>query len=264
MRNALPVFAIFCIVLFLSCAFEKADFSEAEKKNTVEAYEAFLQKHPQGEFSEEATERIHQLAFQLAKQKDSLHIYQKYQTKYPESKFSSDVSNRIEELEYQFVKQKDSLHVYKKFKQAYPESRFLVEVDSCIEELTYQFAKQKDEMQTYQAFLKEFPESKYVRDIKKSIHNLSLPTYSDVLRSYPKYVKLTYTETKISDVGPDGEGFYFKGGNVEIRNGEYLIFHYGAKLTVLKKIPIYGKIYLPGDKLTLDKDLNIVKVRSWK
>jgi len=214
-------------IFMLGCASEKSDFAKAEKENSIKTYEAFLQKYPQGEYRSEATKRIHKLAFELAKQKDSLHVYKEFQKKYPESEFSAEVSARIEEL-------------------------------------TYQLAKQKDDMQTYQEFLQEYPTSKYVEEVKEKIEYLKLPTYSDVIKTYPKHIEITYTETNIKDVDETGEQILFSGGQTEIRDGQLLVFYYGAKLTIMNKMKIRGKIYQAGDKLTLDKKLNLIKVRSWE
>jgi len=214
-------------IFMLGCASEKSDFSKAEKKNGIETYEAFLRKYPQGEYKSEATKRIHKLAFELAKQKDSLHVYKKFQEKYPESEFSTEVSARIHEL-------------------------------------TYQLAKQKDDLQTYEEFLKEYPTSLHAEEVKEMIEYLKLPTYSDVIKTYPKHVKITYTETNIEDADETTGQLLFSGGQTEIRDGELLVFYYGAKLTIMNKMKIRGKIYQTGDKLTLDKKLNLIKVRSWE
>ena len=125
------------IIFMFSCASEKSDFAKAEKENSIQAYETFLQKYPQGEHKAKARRHIHELAFQ-------------------------------------FATQRDSLHVYKEFLKKYPESEFLTKANERIEDLTYQMAKQKDELQSYQDFLKEYPISKYLSEAKQRIDQLIL------------------------------------------------------------------------------------------
>lgn len=119
----------------LGCASEKSDFAKAEKENSIQAYEAFLQKYPQGKYKSDATKRIHELAFQLATQKDSLHVYNEFLEKYPESDFLAKVNERIEDLKYQRVKQQDSLQSYQNFLKEYPTSKYLNEAQQRIDQL---------------------------------------------------------------------------------------------------------------------------------
>ncbi|GEM_PF-6860842 len=118
MRRLLLAIVVYAIFM-LGCASEKSDFAKAEKENSLQAFETFLQKYPQGEYSTEAAKRIHKLAFQFAMQKDSLTVYKDSLTVY-----------------------KGSLTVYREFQQKYPENEFFAEVNKRIEELSYQSVKE--------------------------------------------------------------------------------------------------------------------------
>ena len=88
------------------------------------------------------------------------------------------------------------------------------------------------------------------------------PTYSAVLRTYPKGVALCKTVASIEGVGK-GEGNWLLKDHVEIRDSKTLVKCYGTKLTVNVSITAGGKTYEPVAKLTVDKDLNWIQVSSW-
>ncbi len=132
--------AIFTIMV-LACAMEKSDFSKAERANSIEAFQAFIEKYPQGKLLPDAMKKIHQLAYESAKAKDSIQVYLDFQQKYPETEFTSTVNERIQELAYQVVKTKDSLHLYREYQAKYPESMFSREIDNRIESILLQLAK---------------------------------------------------------------------------------------------------------------------------
>ena len=87
----------------------------------------------------------------------------------------------------------------------------------------------------------------------------TLPTYSEIVSTYPKGVELSCTNAEVSDVTPDGEWVFTgglicagksqltveAGGTFTIGEGE-LFFgkpwkSYGAKITVMKTVTIDGK-----------------------
>ena len=98
MRKLL-LFAIGGYAIFtLGCASEKSDFAKAEKENSLQAYEAFLQKHPQGEYSAEATKRMEELTYQIAKQEDDVQGYQDFLKKFPSGQYANAVKQRMNYL----------------------------------------------------------------------------------------------------------------------------------------------------------------------
>lgn len=222
-------------IMLISCNSEKADFEKAEAENSIPAYEAFLEQYPRGEYMEVAAQRLEKLEYEFARGKNELPYYRQFKAKYPNSQYIDSLKNRLQEMEFF-----DALA--------------------------------KDDLQAYQTFIKEYPDSEYESSIREKIEYLSnssenLPTYSGVIATYPKNAKLTITE---ADIESDEQGnIYAKGlskgrGFIEFRNGQSLVFYYGARLTALNRIPYRGKVFLLGDKITVDKNLNPVKVKSWE
>ncbi len=81
-----------------------------------------------------------------------------------------------------------------------------------------------------------------------------LPTYEEVVSSYPDGVPLCPTDAEI--VGGDDQGLSLAGGTIAVnQDGVQRYQCFGTKLTVRKKVTLKGKTYPPGAKLTVDKDL---------
>ncbi len=89
------------------------------------------------------------------------------------------------------------------------------------------------------------------------------PTYSEVLRTYPRGTELCKTVASIEGVGAGEENWLLK-GDVEFRDNQMLVKCYGTKITVNVSVTIGNKSYAPGTKLTVDKDLNWIEVSSWE
>lgn len=90
-----------------------------------------------------------------------------------------------------------------------------------------------------------------------------LPTYEQVVKTYPDGVPLCGTEADV--VGGDDQQLALGDGYIAFNDdGEKRYQCYGTKLTVRKKVTLKGKTYQPGTKLTVDKDLYWVAVSGWE
>jgi peptidylprolyl isomerase len=91
----------------------------------------------------------------------------------------------------------------------------------------------------------------------------TLPTYEEVVKTYPDGVPLCETEADI--VGGNDQQLSLGGGYVSVNDdGEPRYQCYGTKLTVRKKVTLKGKTYPPETKLTVDKDLYWIEVSGWE
>ena len=91
----------------------------------------------------------------------------------------------------------------------------------------------------------------------------NLPTYEEVVKTYPDGVPLCETEADI--VGGNDQKLSLGDGYIPINDeGEPRYQCYGTKLTVRKKVTLKGKTYPPETKLTVDKDLYWIEVSGWE
>lgn len=108
------------------------------------------------------------------------------------------------------------------------------------------------------------------QDMNVSAHFVILiPSYSDILKTYPADAEICTYKTNVTGVDEDGSWKIVipAGTKLKIVNGEWVLDFsldcYGVQVTLDVPVTIGGKTYPPGTKLTRDKDLNWVEVSSW-
>ncbi|MEJ1963016.1 MAG: hypothetical protein WDO56_16280 [Gammaproteobacteria bacterium] len=103
-RNALLVTATLVGVLALAtlagCSREKIDWKSAESADTVEAYDHFLERHPDGELSTQARARVAQLNeerdWKRAAAADTADAYRQFLAQHDSGKWAEEARIRVE------------------------------------------------------------------------------------------------------------------------------------------------------------------------
>ena len=90
----------------------------------------------------------------------------------------------------------------------------------------------------------------------------ALPTYSDVLKTYPAGTDLCSTDAQISvasdgSLALSGSASYSDAGGIQYQC-------YGTKITIVGTVTLDDVFYDDGTKLTVDKDLKWIQVSSWE
>jgi hypothetical protein len=94
--------------------------------------------------------------------------------------------------------------------------------------------------------------------ITTSVAKPGLPTYSEVVATYPAGVDKCDSVANLT-----AKGYEVTGGGIQMRNSEIVMPCYGAKITVTQSTSIKGKTYKVGTKLTVDAKMNLTPVSSW-
>lgn len=169
--------SIMALVL-VGCATTKGNWEKAQRLNTIKAYQEFLQKHPQSEFTAEAKHQIQNIDWQKATRLDTLESYQEFKNKYPHSKFIHEAEARIDKLAWQKAQGLNTIESYKEFLKKHPQSEFgraardRIEQLERIEQLAWEEAKGTDTVLRYKKFIEEHPSSKFVSQAKERIQRL--------------------------------------------------------------------------------------------
>jgi hypothetical protein len=99
-RAAGPVAVAVVLTLLSACSRTQRDWGVAQKADTAEAYEVFVERHPDSELAAVARQRIAQLteeaAWQRATRANTAAAYQDYLAKYPDGSWSQDARIRME------------------------------------------------------------------------------------------------------------------------------------------------------------------------
>jgi len=102
----------FLCISFMACASPQKDWEQAEDIGTKDAYEQFLQKHPNSQFEDEASKMLENLDWSETTQQDTISAYEKFLTHYKESIHSEKAQQRIKVLQAecsQLLKESESL-----------------------------------------------------------------------------------------------------------------------------------------------------------
>lgn len=86
----------------------------------------------------------------------------------------------------------------------------------------------------------------------------ALPTYTEVVATYPASANTCDTEATLSR-----SGYKVTNGSIQFSNGQFQVICYGVKVTVKERTSIQGTTYAPGTKLTVDKNMKLTPVSSW-
>jgi hypothetical protein len=98
MRKAIMGCIAACALI--ACSGEGRDWRSAEAADTVEAYDQFLEKHPEGEHVTQARARLEQLAedreWQRATTADTAAAYREFLAQHPNGKWAGEARIRVE------------------------------------------------------------------------------------------------------------------------------------------------------------------------
>lgn len=91
---------IACVALMGGCSRERIDWKSAESADTQEAYDHFLERHPDGELAAQARTRLGQIAedkdWQRTVTTDTADAYRQFLAQHPAGKWAEEARIRIE------------------------------------------------------------------------------------------------------------------------------------------------------------------------
>lgn len=125
------------------CATTKRDWHDANRQGTIEAYDRFLQKHPDAKQAHLARQRLLQLhaanEWSKAEYINTIDGYKEFLDKYPRSKQAKRAKLLLEKLQatknWKIAKSIGTIASYKKFLNEHPNSDFIFEARNELEQL---------------------------------------------------------------------------------------------------------------------------------
>jgi cell division septation protein DedD len=99
-KHVFLVLSLTAALAVSGCSRQQSDWEKTRASNTAEAYELFLKKYPNGEFTSQAQARVKELYeerdWQKARDTDTLDAYQAFLKQYPEGKWTEEARIRVE------------------------------------------------------------------------------------------------------------------------------------------------------------------------
>jgi hypothetical protein len=124
-KTSLLVAAVF----FLSgCASLSRDWDRATTQDSSTAYESFLKRHPDSQYTSEAKARIEELDWKQAQKSSKAASIRKFLKKHPKSKYAGEAKARLVTYSkdaWEKARRLDKVYSYENFMRTYPESEFI-------------------------------------------------------------------------------------------------------------------------------------------
>lgn len=176
-------------------------FDRALRKNTEEAFNEFLRKHPTARQVLLAKSKRNALAFAKAKAENTYQSYKEFMEKYPEAVQVAEAKERYEKLYFHKSTADGKVTSFIRFLEKHPETPYRKEAEQKI----FEVMTSEHSLGGYTLFLKNYPKShlrkkaiNYAYHVAKETDtNISISFLNDSLRHVQQlepYVLLTYLE----------------------------------------------------------------------
>ncbi|WP_447963712.1 hypothetical protein [Nitrospira sp. Ecomares 2.1] len=184
-------------IIFPGCTSVESHWEATKKKDSVIAYQNFLEEFPDTKYAKNARSRVEDLEWEKASSENTITSLLQFATKYSLSEHYLELEAKLEILEWQAALQKDDIETYTAFEYRYPNTKYLPELKAKLEILEWQVALQEDELETYTAFEYRYPNTKYLPELKAKLEILEWQAalQEDELETYTAF-EYRYPNTK--------------------------------------------------------------------
>lgn len=147
-------------------------FDEAQKMDTIDAYEHFMKKYPQSSLAAQASDRISALIFEDVKRVNSAQVYIDYIRRNPRSTYLHEAKERSEVLVFQDVVISGQSNKFMEYLEIYPDGKFANAARKAVETLKYDAMQQGRNISDIETYLHEYPQSAYRKELENRLARL--------------------------------------------------------------------------------------------
>lgn len=120
-------------VLLLSSLFivteEKREWLEADKTDTLRAYEEFIVKYPDGKYREDANKKIISLLVEDLQERGTIRKYKAFLERFPEASVAEQIRKDYDDIFFSEIVKFPSLYSYNKYLETFPAGKHRTEAD---------------------------------------------------------------------------------------------------------------------------------------
>lgn len=177
MSKRIVLLVILILILSFSCSAERGDWKKAKSQHSIEAYEEYLAKYPEGQHAVQAREKITELYYEQAESANTIEAYQDFLAKYPEGKYviRARAKLRITELYYEQAESANTIEAYEEFLKLYPSGTLSLAAKRNLEQLFYEQVQSENLLSSYEDYVKRYPEGQFAGEawaiIRKKIRD---------------------------------------------------------------------------------------------
>lgn len=191
-------------ILITGCASQKSMYYKATDTNTIEAYQKFLEKYPDGEYAANIKSKIEKLEYQMVIESNSIDSLQNFLTKYPSSSYREEIQQKIEKLEFDEAKTINTIQGLQDFLKKYPKTKFKNEANKSIIKLEFEEVEKISTVESYKKFSQKYPNSEFSQKSEQGIKDIEFieakqqNTIVAFINFFTKYNDSSYLD-KITD-----------------------------------------------------------------
>jgi outer membrane protein assembly factor BamD (BamD/ComL family) len=152
----LAVLVCFLIILAAGCGKTNDDWRKAEADHSIQAYEQFLARHPNGRLAAAAKLRIQELTFADVEAHETPQAWLLFIAQYAQGPLVEKAKRRLEDLEYREAEAKGTVGAFDEFVRRYPGSEWAAQAKAKIENMAFEQAEGMNTFASYRAFLEKF------------------------------------------------------------------------------------------------------------
>jgi hypothetical protein len=206
----------------LKANIEAKAFANAQKANTVLAYQDFIKRFAKAKETEKATLLLYDVAWEDAQKLNTLADYQAFMNNYPKAKYIPEATRRRDRFVYERETQTGKKSAYEQFLSKYPRNTF---VNEAIEKL-FPLATAHNSPEAFSSFIQKYPAHSLIPLAWDRLRGLYADKpISDFLRDFPQYYQADYLR-KLQEVADlqyfpilesDAYGYLDERGKVQIQ-----------------------------------------------
>jgi len=125
-KPAVVVALLACFVA-TSCSSEKSSWKRTQEDDTVQAYQSFLKKYPQGDFTRTAIEKVEQLEFAKAETENTIEAYEAFVSNYPQAAQAEKANRWIEDYVFNKATETTTVESLSAFLKRFPNGNHVKE-----------------------------------------------------------------------------------------------------------------------------------------
>lgn len=165
----LMIIGVVVILGLTGCVSVRGQWQQAKRKDTVQAYRAFVRKYPNSPYTEKARQRLESISWSQAKSTHTRYGYRRFLREFPRGEYRKDALLAIETMDLAAAKKKNTKKAYSDFLKHHPHGALKQKARHLIEELDWQMVKRQKTFHAYKRFLKKYPDGKFCKEARKKV-----------------------------------------------------------------------------------------------
>lgn len=170
-----PLSMVCLVVMGLAltgCDSRESAWLDAEKQNTISAYETFVRNYPDGDHVEAARERIEEMKFASAKAAGAADDLEAYLAAYPSGRHADQAKELLAPLVFKSTEALGTVDRYEQFVARFPQSNLAADARSRIRRLRYELAVESATLAGHLRFLEQYPDGEDSDELRNALTTL--------------------------------------------------------------------------------------------